>query len=188
VSSNGWIKITSATNATGSGTVSYTVAATPARVAGRVLEHWRSNLCRQQDGVPAPMSCSRLAGSIITGGVRDFQRHRPRGCDWTSVNTNDWMAIKLYTNGTGNGIVRYSVFATRTRSTNRFADRERSAVHHHSTAAPAPIQFRPTNYFLGSATVSGSVAVFTADGCDWSASNTNGWITIAATMEQGAAW
>src|SRR5438105_316071 len=34
----------------------------------------------------------------------------PDGCDWTVDNLNDWMAIKLYTNGTGAGIVRYSVF------------------------------------------------------------------------------
>ena len=36
----------------------------------------------------------------------------PDGCDWTVDNLNDWMAIKLYTNGTGTGMVRYSVFAS----------------------------------------------------------------------------
>ena len=35
----------------------------------------------------------------------------PAGCDWTVDNLNDWVQIHFFTNGTGNGSVRYTVFA-----------------------------------------------------------------------------
>src|SRR5947209_8146588 len=35
----------------------------------------------------------------------------PATCDWTVDNLNDWVQIHFFTNGTGNGNVRYTVFA-----------------------------------------------------------------------------
>ena len=103
----------------------------------------------------------------------------PDGCDWTVDNQNVWMAIKLYTNGTGNGIVRYAVFVN-------LDPIERTGIFTVNgqiftvTQLPAPCGYSilPTNYLFGAGAASSSVRILTAPGCAWSVSNTNAWITI----------
>src|ERR1043166_5875577 len=103
----------------------------------------------------------------------------PAGCDWVIINTNDWMDIKLYTNGTGNGIARYIVFDNE-------QPYDRSGVITIAglpftvtqLAGPCAYSILPTNDLVGSGATFGTVTVFTPLGCNWTVINTNSWITL----------
>jgi hypothetical protein len=108
-----------------------------------------------------------------------FNVYSPDGCDWTVVNTNDWMIIKLTTNGTGNGIVRYTVFDNPS-ITPRDAYLSVQGLPFHVLQAGAPCSYSitPTNRLSGTGADEVTVNVFTLDGCPWNVVNTNSWITL----------
>ena len=105
----------------------------------------------------------------------------PAGCDWQIINPNDWMIIKLYTGGVGNGIARYTVFAnpnptTRT-GTLTIAGQTFTVVQ---LGAPCGYSILPTERLFGPASGTGVLAVASVTGCGWNVSNTNSWIWITS--------
>src|SRR6185436_1986380 len=87
-------------------------------------------------------------------------------CPWIVINTNDWILIKLYTNGVGSDIVRYTLLPNedpRPRSGNINVGGENFLVV--QTAAPCTYALLPTNRIVSASGASGQISIFTADDC-----------------------
>lgn len=183
VSESSWIAITSAANGSGHGLVSYTVAPNP-------LPSPRTGLLRVAGEpfavIQAGVSCvyaldptNRVHPSTSEAALISVTTLS--GCAWTVLNTNDWILIKLTTNGTGSGTVRYTVLANPNPS-----DRsgwitiggELFSVS--QLAAPCSYTLLPTDRLFGPDFGTGTVSVFTVADCTWTVSNTNRWITITS--------
>jgi hypothetical protein len=110
----------------------------------------------------------------------------PEGCAWYVVNTNDWMIIKLYTNGVGSDIVRYTVFANphpTPRSGVLTIGGQPFTVY--QVAAPCVYGLLETNRLYGPGPTYDTVSIATLAGCAWTATSTNNWITLSTTSGTG---
>ena len=107
-----WISITSSASGTGTGSVTYTVAANtgPARtgtltIAGQTVTVTQAGACSYT--VAPTTQSAATAGASFSAAVTTTN-----GCNWTGVSNNtSWISITSGSNGTGNGAVFYSVAA-----------------------------------------------------------------------------
>jgi hypothetical protein len=106
-----WITITAGNNGTGSGTVSFTVAANNGSprtgtltVAGQTFTVSQSSACT------ITLPSETLPIFLATGGSGTFAVTAPNGCAWTATTTASWITINSGA-GTGNGAVSFTVSA-----------------------------------------------------------------------------
>jgi hypothetical protein len=178
---NRWINILSGTNASGSATVTYRVEANPSLNprSGTLLIAGETFLVTQ-----AGFTCvfrlsptNRNHGYGASTGLVSVTTSN--GCLWTVVNTNDWVTITTPTSGDGNGSFGYAI-------TENIIPSERSGVivisgqafNLRQLAASCTVQLSPASRAHGQGATTGSVIVDTLQGCGWTASTTNDWITI----------
>ncbi|HEX8070048.1 MAG TPA: BACON domain-containing carbohydrate-binding protein, partial [Pyrinomonadaceae bacterium] len=118
VSNSSFITITAGSSGTGSGTVSYSVAAntsTSARngtmtIAGQTFTVTQAGAACTYSIAPTSQSFTAAAGTgsvSVTAGA---------GCAWTAVSNDSFLTITSGASGTGNGTVNYSVAANTTSS------------------------------------------------------------------------
>lgn len=101
------------------------------------------------------------------------------GCDWTVSSTNDWLLIKLTTNGTGTDIVRYTVVLNEVPlPRSGFITVNGQPFEVFQEAAPCTYTLLPTNRLFGAEGGSSTLTILTPDTCDWSLNNTSYWITF----------
>ena len=111
INTNAWISIASGSNGFGNGVVSYTVTSNGSALAqsGRLLIAGQTYAVMQA-GAPCVYSLSSTYAAFSTaGGSNKVTVTALAGCNWTVVNTNAWIAIRQGSNGTGNGLVSYTV-------------------------------------------------------------------------------
>jgi len=103
------------------------------------------------------------------------------------VNTNDWITILSSTNSSGSNIVSYSIAANPTifdrAGVVMIADQVLTLVQR---GAPCTYGISPTNRTHGFNGATNFIALATLDGCPWTVSNTNDWISIVETNGVGA--
>ncbi len=183
INTNTWITITSTTNGTGSGTVSYAVAANPGATVrlgvvtigdqAFTLGQWGSD-CAYVLSPPDQV----LDGGSATGQVTVTASS---GCSWSVINTNDWIALTAATNGTGNGAVSY-VVGTNPGLSPRIGVLNIAGALFTLTQAPCSYHLSPVNRVHDCGPDSGSVIVTVSGDCPWTVNNTSRWITITSSL------
>lgn len=180
---NPWIAITTPLAGSGDGVVGYSVSPYAGFVArtGLVAVAGQTLSIVQ---LPVPCTFSLSPTSRVHSAVSEFNIVNvaaPEGCDWTIDNRNDWILIKLTTNGTGSGIARYTVFAN-DRPVARSGIITIAGQPFTVEQLPAACNFTllQTSRYIGAEGATGIVQFATLDECPWVASNTNAWVEMAA--------
>ena len=174
----GWISITSATSGTGPASVTFSVAAWngPSRsgeltIAGQRVTVTQVTGC----GVAlAPLAQTVSAG----GGSGAFSVATAAGCPWSVQSQAAWIAITSATSGTGPATVTFSVGAWDgpARSGTAQVGEQLFTVRQNSGCR---FSISPETYSAPSSGGSGAVGVATAALCEWTATGSDPWITIA---------
>ena len=105
----------------------------------------------------------------------------PATCEWTVDNLNDWVQIHFFTNGVGNGTVRYTVFANPdpvARSCVLTIGGQIFTID--QLPGPCGYSILPASALVGLNSATGIVTVFTVAGCSWFATATNDWIRFTS--------
>ena len=103
------------------------------------------------------------------------------GCSWTANNTNSWIALLSATNGTGSGIVNYSL-STNIGAASRTGNLLVAGAVVTVTQLPMSCNYKlsPTNRAHGPGATANIISVTASNGCTWNVINTNAWISITA--------
>ena len=178
-----WITVTGGASGTGSGTVSYNVAANTATV-GRTgtLSAAGQTLTVTQAAAPCTYSISPTQASVgHESSSNTIAITAPAGCAWTATESVGWISITNGASGTGNGTVTYSA-AANAGTTMRTADLTVAAQSFTVTQAGQPCIYAlsPAGASVAAGATTGSVSVTGLGGCTWTATSSAGWITITA--------
>ena len=180
---NGWVSILAGSNGTGSGPVTYAVAANQSVVArtgavviaGQVFSVTQQGVACTYALAPANRTHS-AAVETNTASVTTSN-----GCAWSAVNTNPWVTILTGGSGAGNGVVTYSVATNLSVSARTgtvvIAGQTFTVTQQGVVCAYA---LAPASRTHAAAAVTNTVSVTTGGPCPWSVSNTNAWITLLA--------
>ena len=134
--------------------------------------------------LPQTIECSYALASETTsfdsdGGNGSAAVNAPEGCDWTATTEDDWIAITGEANGSGNGSVDFTVDANTTAS-------ERSgSITVEDQVLSITQSGVDCSYALSSDSATfesdggeSTVDVASLEGCNWTASANDDWITI----------
>ena len=174
-----WITIASGASGSGSGTVSFTAAATTGPSRSGTLTVANHNVTVVQ-GQGCTFAISPDTRSVPASGADGtVSVTAGTGCAWNAASNASWITIESGAAGSGNGNVSYKVAATsgparsgslsiagRTFTVNQGADCTISLSSSSATVA------------AGGAT--GAFDVRTAAGCAWTAASNASWLTVTA--------
>jgi hypothetical protein len=180
-----WIAITSGAGGSGPGAVAFSVAANtgPAR-SGTITVAGQTFTVNQ---AAAPLPCTYAisppdATVGDTGGAGTVAVTAAAGCAWTAASTASWITVTSGGNGSGDGVVGYSVAAnTGAERTGTIAVAGQTFTVRQA-AAPAPCTYgiNPSSAAIGAQGGTGNVAVTAAAGCTWTAASNDAWIAVTA--------
>ena len=189
-SGDSWISILVGTEGTGSGSVSFTVAANPnpeSRSGSIRVEDQVMTI--QQSGIDCSYSLSSNSTSIDgAGGSDEIYVSAPNGCLWTVSSNAEWIVVTQGDRGTGNGSFLCVVEANPTiESRSGTLEVEGQTIMVTQAGAECTYTASATSTLFEGDGGSSNVTVNTLDGCNWSASTSAGWITLwAATASSGS--
>lgn len=182
-SSASWITVTGGAAATGSGTVTFNVAAntstTPRTgmltIAGQTVTVDQAGLTCAFTVAPAAISLSPAAATSsveVTG---------PAGCSWTAAANVAWITLTSGGSGDGAGTVAFSVAA----NTSSFSRSGTLTVGGRIVSVAqagnsCTIALSSIGVSVGSAVSTASVNVMTGSSCEWVSSSNVAWITVTA--------
>ena len=180
---NNWITLLAGASGSGTGLVSYAVAAngSPLERTGHVMVADQV-LTLRQSGIVCSYSLSPTNRNHGYGAATNtFGVSTSGGCDWTATTTNDWLTILSGTSGSGNGTVTYTAVANpvpvgRTGQV-QVADRVFTITQ---DPAPCLVSISPTTRTHGYSPATNSIALTTLEGCPWAVVNTSTWVTITS--------
>lgn len=180
-----WIRITSATNGSGSSTVQYSVAATTGAgrsgtmlIAGRTFTVTQSESC----GLTLVPDNVRVNPP---GGTTSFNVQTGGSCAWTAVPQVPWITITGSDRATGNGTVQLAI-------TPNMGERRTGTVIVSDGAGVAPATFTVVQdngcdvtlsspgMTIGSAGGPGTVDVMSDATCEWNVRTEDSWISITS--------
>jgi hypothetical protein len=178
-----WITVTSGGSGSGSGSVSLSFAANPAggprtgtlTIAGQTVTV-------TQQGAPCTTTISPSSVSApdsLTNGQVNVTS--PTGCAWTAVSNTSWVAITSGGNGTGSGVVGYSIAAntgTAARSGSITIAGQTFNVSQAGRSCAAV--FNPSSASIGTVGGGYTVDVTIGSGCSWSATASQSWVTLTS--------
>lgn len=190
VVSDEWITLAEGTNTgSGSGTISYTVAANedPAGRIGNILvggqEHiviqaGTENLCAfMLEPGEVTVEAAEYNGEIEVTAVAD-------DCSWTPVVDVDWVAVTDGVDGSGNGILRYTVDPNTEIESREATITVGNQIHTISQAGGSPddicidiISFSPQEFSDSGGDGIIDITAFTED-CQWTANSNVDWISF----------
>ncbi len=180
VSNDAWLTITSGASGSGSGAVSFTVAAnTGAARSGTLTIAGQTFTVNQA----APCSYSILPTSqnfAAAGGSNVVGVTASAGCAWTATSNAAWLTLTSGSSGSGNGTVNYTVAANAgpQRSGTLTVAGQTFTVNQDSGCS---FTINPTNQNFAASGGSGNVAVTASNAaCSWIATSNAAWLTITA--------
>ncbi len=188
-SGDSWISILAGTEGTGSGSVSFTVAANPNpefRSGSITVEDQVMTI--QQSGIDCSYSLSSNSTSIDGAGGSDvIYVSAPDGCPWAVSSNAEWIVVTQGDRGTGSGSFRCVVEANSTIQSRRGTlEVEGQTIMVTQGGAECTYTASATNTLFEGDGGSGSVTITTLDGCSWSAATSAEWITLgSATPSSG---
>lgn len=180
-----WVTVTSGGSGTGSGPVSFSVAAnTGSARTGTITVAGQTFTVRQ---AAAAVTCSYAisatnAAIAASGGSGTVGVSAGAACGWTATSNAAWLTVTSGSTGGGNGLVAFSVAAnpggartgTITVAGQTFTVTQAAAVSCAYTISPATANVDDKG---GTRTVT----VSTASGCAWTArSDAPSWITVTS--------
>ncbi len=185
VASDAWITITAGSSGTGSGTVSFTVAANATidarsgtiTVADQTFTINQSGVVCAYTLNPTSNSFDDQGGSATFGVTTNVQT-----CTWTASAQDGWISITAGASGTGDGTVSYSVAAnTATDSRTGTITVQGQTFTITQSGVPCTYSLNPTSDSFDEQGGSGSFAVTTnVQTCAWTASSQDNWISVTA--------
>ncbi|MBF0329138.1 MAG: BACON domain-containing protein [Nitrospirae bacterium] len=179
--SSSWITITSATNFTGSGTMSYSYPVNTGAVRTGAIILGGKTLSVTQNGCTFALTYDNTSFSYSSGTRSIIISPSSQECTWEVVNNSSWISITNNTSGSGSYTLGYSVSAN-TASSMRTAN---------ITVAGQTVTI--TQEAICSYTLSSLEQAFTSTGgsgsvnvtatpsnCSWSVSKNANWITLTS--------
>ncbi|UCF93039.1 MAG: BACON domain-containing protein, partial [Desulfobacterales bacterium] len=176
---------------TGDGTVGYSVSANtgPSSRTATITVAGQSHTVTQTPPSQPPPICtysiSPTSRTFPSGGGNDtISVDAVRDdCQWTASASVDWITINSGSSGTGDGTVGYSVSAN-TGTSSRTATITVAGQSHTVTQEPLPSctsSISPASRNFPSSGGNGTITVDALrDDCQWTASESVGWITITS--------
>ncbi len=182
VSNATWITVTGGASGSGTGTVSYSIAANPA-TSGRTgtVTIAGQTFTVTQAGVPCTFAISPTGTSVGAAATSSTVAvTAPGGCAWSATSNASWITVTAGGTGSGNGTVSYSI-AVNPSTTGRTGTVTIAGQTFTVTQAGVVCTFSvsPTTVALSPAATSLSIDVTTGGSCAWSASSAATWITFS---------
>jgi hypothetical protein len=178
-----WITISSGTNGTGNGTITYVLATNilSNSRSGTITAAGQTHTVTQAGNVPCTFSISpSTAPFAASGGTSNIVVSTLSGCTWTASSPVSWVTFST-TNGTGNGSVTYTVatnVVTLPRSTILTVAQNPFTVTQSSAACSYALT--SSSFSAPAIASSSTVGVTTTTGCGWTAVSNDSFITITA--------
>ncbi len=180
--SESWITISSGSNGSGSGSVSFTVdanATTESR-AGTIVAGGQV-FAIAQDGVACSYAISPDNSSFDSeGGSSSATVTSPEGCEWSASSSSSWILIDSPANGSGSSDVSFTVAANDTiESRSGTIVVEGQVLTVTQDGIDCTYSLSPTSASFDPEGGSSTANVTSPEGCEWSASSSDSWITIS---------
>jgi hypothetical protein len=183
-----WISVTSGSQSTGSGSVSYAVEANPsaeARTATLAIGESRQTV--SQLGRP-PVTCTYevtpLAATFSnTGGTGSLAVTTAAACGWTAASAADWVVVTGGASGTGPGVVAFSVEANRRPEERQAQLTVAGQVIPVKQAGEPPVceySVAPVQLNACLTSITLSTMITAPASCTWSAASAAGWLTLTS--------
>ena len=186
VSNAPWITIASGESGTGSGAVSFRVAANGGGGrSGTITIAGLLFTVAQAGGTPCTYAIApRGQSATAAGGAGAITVSAGATCSWTALTTSPWITVTSGATGTGNASVGFSVApntgAART-ATITIAGEVFTVDQAAAQATPCVYAINPSSESVASTAGPGSpVGVATASHCAWTASSNASWISITS--------
>jgi hypothetical protein len=191
-----WVSFPAGSSGSGPATIGFAVAAnatTEARQA--TLTVAGQSLAVKQDGsIPCEYAVSPTSLDLVAaGGSATVTVTTGAACTWTAASTAPWATITSGASGTGNGTVSVAVAANSAadaRQTSVTVASRAVAVHQAGTP-PQPVTCEyavsPLDTVVHWHITTVSVSVSTSAGCTWTATPSDGWLSIDRTSGSGPA-
>ena len=182
VSNATWITVTGGATGSGSGTVSYSIAANPG-TSGRTgtVTIAGQTFTVTQAGVPCTFAISPTGTSVGAAATSSTVAvTAPGGCAWSAASNATWITVTAGATGNGNGTVSYSIAANPS-TTGRTGTVTIAGQTFTVTQAGVVCTFSvsPATVALSPAATTLSIDVTTGGSCAWSASSAATWITFS---------
>lgn len=186
-----WIKIVSGATGTGSGTVSYTVAANDGAARTGTLTIAGQTFTVSQDGCSFTLSFSTNTFSAGANIGSATVTANGGACLWTAASQANWITISSGASGTGNGAVNFSLAANTTTASRTgnllIAGRTFTVTQAGATPPPSPcanaiVSFTGTNFGASGGVLSPDIAVTSNAACAWTAVSNVSWLTLSGTV------
>jgi all-beta uncharacterized protein/BACON domain-containing protein len=187
-----WVRLTSGTTGTGSGSVTYMVgsnAGTTARSASIVVAGQTVKVT-QQAAVPIPpVTCSVTVSprdvTIPASGANSssISVTAASSCEWSAGSDSAWISLTGRTSGTGNATVTFSVASNTgaARSGELTIGDKTVPVNQLAATGACSSTVTPLTISIAAAGSTGtSVSVTSSGACAWTAASNASWISIAS--------
>ena len=145
-----------------------------------------------QDTTPPPPCSYTLSPQLQTGssaattGTVVVTLNTGTGCAWNPSSDSAWLTITSGSSGSGTGSLGYSVSANSTTSQRIGRLTIGGATFTYTQAGACGYSFLPPSQSVGSAASTGFVDITTAgSGCAWTATSSDGWLTITGGSASG---
>lgn len=178
-----WITLGSGASGTGSGVVSFTVAANGGGARDGVLTVAGQAVTVSQSGAACSYSLSPASLSIgAAGGQSSVDISTSAGCTWTAASNDAWITIAGGASGSGSGSIGVLVAAnTGAARTGTLTIAGQSFVVSQAAASvTCTYAIAPQNQSVAAGGASVSVGVTAPAGCAWTAASNAPWVTITA--------
>jgi hypothetical protein len=174
-----WLSITSDASGTGAGTVGFTIAANtgPARTA-TILIAGEVHTVNQASGCAVSIDPTSASAPASGGAGTPIDVSAASDCGWTATTATTWITLTSGTAGSGDGSVGYTVGVNagdaRTGTISVAGN-----IFTVSQAAACSYSLDPTSQsFSKNSGTSDPVSVTTAEGCGWTSTSNDSWITV----------
>lgn len=179
----GWISITSGASGQGPGTIGFAVATNPAGAPrqGNILVGTQRAIV-QQEAAACTFQVSSTSATIgASGGTLDFAVTTPAGCAWSASTPVPWMAIVGPPDRTGSGGVSVTVSANAgaPRSSTIAIAGTGVVISQGGGGAACSYAISLSASAFGAEGGAGTATVTTTPGCEWTASGSEPWLTVA---------
>jgi uncharacterized protein (TIGR03437 family) len=177
-----WVLVTAGGSGTGSGTVTFAVAANSRqepRTAAITLGN--TSFLVSQPAAGCTVSIDPESATVPSdGGQGAIQVNAPSSCPWAATKNADWVTLIAPVSGTGEGVVRYTASANTSIQTRRtgiiIADKTFQLVQ---TPANCNVGVSMTSMSIAATGGTGNVQI-TAN-CPWQASANVPWIQFTSS-------
>jgi hypothetical protein len=185
MSNAGFISVTAGASGSGSGVVSFSVAANTATsprsgtilIAGQIFTVDQA----ASGGGGCSYSINPTSQNFASaGGSGTVNVTTAAGCAWTAVSNAGFISVTAGASGTGSGVVSFSVAANSSTSRTGTMTIAGQIFTVSQEASACSYSINPINRLIGRSGGTGTITVTAPAGCAWTAVSSVGWLAITA--------